>query len=206
MKIFDYRPDISSDTFVATKDYSRIARILHMDHVLATWIGELFALDKSQGVNWFSNWCIQDKLGEELLKRHESPADGEAFNRLLQERYKVRSYKDVVILNLSDNYGKVDDSEFYRRFWIELLDSLHLRLETIFDEARTLNDRAERCAKHYGDPFKPVDLESRISRIKAHYDEHKPAEYNSGKKINPPGVFDLRITRQVQVHMMFKSH
>lgn len=183
IKLFEHKPEIGANVFVATRDFRQISKILQMDHVLVSGIGELLQFDNS-AANFLTNWSIQEAIGEELLMHHGlSPdADAQVFNRLLQQEYGLRSYKDLVLFR----HSKCDceaDAELCDRFWQELLSSLHLSLNTIFDESRTLYATRERMAEHYNDEFKPFNLERRIFKIQRVYNGLAPIKKGKGVKI-----------------------
>jgi hypothetical protein len=54
-----------------------------------------------------------------------------------------------------------------KRFWTDVLKSLELSLELLFDEARLANEQERNLPPHISEPI--PDLEDRIARVRARY-------------------------------------
>lgn len=157
IKIFQYFDDL--DAFLVTDEYGEIANTLGLiEWHPAVWIGRLFILDNDLGEHWFDNWDLREDRGL-----------SEDYFIIDPERFK------------DGRDGPCHSSEFRKRFWTDVLKSLELNVELLFDEARHFNERnRDWLEENPGDEdvgtlFIP-DLEARISAIRARYE----AEGRSG--------------------------
>ncbi|MBI3821225.1 MAG: hypothetical protein HY289_00930 [Planctomycetes bacterium] len=150
IRIFKYLPDV--DAFVVTDEYRVIADSLGLtEWHPAVWIGRLFILDNDLGEHWFDNWDEREKRG-------------------LSEEYFVINptrFKD-------GRDGPCHSDEFRQRFWTDVLTSLELSLDLLFDEARQSNEQMREFRQKYGGPddvgFDVIaDLEERIARLRVRF-------------------------------------
>ena len=147
VRIFCYIEEL--DAFVATDEYNRLATALGLSewHPVV-WIGRLFTLDNDYGEHWFDNW--------ELREEREERAQEMGLNA-----------HDLLIINpqrfQDGRDGPCHRPEQRKKFWTDVLRSVELSYEVLFDEAREMNERnKETFPEDY-----IVDLESRIEGILA---------------------------------------
>lgn len=148
VKIFDYIPEL--DAFAVTPEYDHIATELGLaEWNPVVWIGRLFMRDNDFGEHWFDGW----KGREERFK----PA-------------KALGYDSERLLIVDPSWftdgkdGPCHTDEQRKAFWTDVLRSLHLSLDTLFEEARQNND----AAKKYGPKEDRIpDLGKRMKRIRA---------------------------------------
>lgn len=145
IKIFDYIDQL--DCFIVTSTYKGISKqlgLMEWNHV--NWIGRYFILDTDMGEEWLHNWALSDGIEKEASEI------GIAHDDILiidSERFKDRKDKPY------------HSSEQRKLFWTDVLKSLELSLELIFNEARELNERREKGSRFYIN-----DLEEKINNIK----------------------------------------
>lgn len=150
IRIFQYIP--ADDAFFVTDEYRRIADDLNLtEWHAAVWIGRLFILDNDLGEHWFDNWDLRADL--ELSDDH-----------LVIDPDRFQDGRD----------GPCHTPEFRKRFWTDVLKSLELSLDLLFDEARNLNERnREYLEQNPDDPDAQNDvigdLEKRIAEIAQRY-------------------------------------
>ena len=147
VKVFKYIDQL--DAFLVTDEYRRIAEILGLiEWNPVVWIGRLFTLDNDYGEHWFDNWQEQEMLKDRAAKI------GIQYEDLLviaPDRFK------------NDSDGPCNPTEVRKRFWRDVLKSLELSYETMFEEARHFNELAK---NKLPDDF-IADLEERIARIQS---------------------------------------
>lgn len=147
VKVFHYLPEL--DAFIFEPIFRQIS-----DHLGLTewhsgvWLGRLFLLDNDYGEHWFDNWDAREAL------EPRAQALGYSADELMivdPERFQ----------NSQD--GPCHSPELRRRFWTDVLSSLTLSLELLFDEARSANERHREIlpSEHI------ADLEERIREIAA---------------------------------------
>jgi hypothetical protein len=149
VRVFQYVAEV--DAFLVTDEYREIADTLGLtEWHPAVWIGRLFTLDNDLGEHWFDNWDLRAERG--LSDDH-----------LIIDPDRFQDGRD----------GPCNTSEFRKRFWTDVLKSVELSLDLLFDKARQCNERnrqwLEECpGDDVGALFIP-DLEDRISKIRARY-------------------------------------
>ena len=163
IKVFDYLSDL--DAFILTEQYRALATELNLiEWSPVVWIGRFFVLDNDYGEHWFDNEQLRARIEIEVEKRGYQIDDIYVIN---PERFK--DGKD----------GPCHSSEHRKLFWTDVLQSLQLSLETLFDEARiqaknecdfrkALPDYAKEAGPTY-------DIEGIILGVKQRYglsDEH----------------------------------
>ena len=145
IRIFDYVDDL--DCFVVSKEYRRIADYLGLSEWNpVVWIGRLFMLDNDYGEHWMDNWDLRDKLEPEAQKR------GIPYEELMviaPDRMK------------NDADGPCHTSQVRKMFWTDVLKSLELSYEIVFEEARSANAHIREIIP---DEY-IADLEQRIQTI-----------------------------------------
>ena len=90
------------------------------------WIGRYFTRDNDFGEHWFDNHDERDKLEG---KAKQLGYDSDELLIVVPERYQ--DGKD----------GPCHSPELRKKFWTDVFSSLHLSLDTLFEEARYNNKR-----------------------------------------------------------------
>jgi repressor LexA len=145
VRVFTYIDQL--DAFVVTDEYRDLADRLGLtEWHPVVWIGRLFALDNDYGEHWFDNWDEREALADAARKL------GIASDELLiivPERFK------------NDADGPCHPPMFRKQFWTDVLKSLTLSYDTLFEQARQSNVRTQAIL-----PEEYIaDLEERIAAI-----------------------------------------
>lgn len=145
IKIFSYLQELGC--FVVDPVYKKIADYLGLtEWNEVVWIGRFFTLDNDYGEHWFDNWDLREPLEEKAKQL------GLGITELFiidPDRFK------------NDHDGPCHTSEERVTFWKDVLLSLHLSYETLFKEARKLNEERKEF-----DPEDYIhDLEERIKQV-----------------------------------------
>jgi hypothetical protein len=147
LRIFRFIDEL--DAFVVTAEYREIADYLHLaEWTPVVWIGRLFCMDNDFGEHWFDNWDLREE------RAAKAKAMGIAEDELLiinPDRFQ------------DGRDGPCHDAMPRKRFWTDVVRSLELGYETLFDEARTANAQN----KEYNPEEYLPDLEDRIERIRS---------------------------------------
>jgi hypothetical protein len=145
IRVFSYLPAL--DCFIVDPGYKKIADYLGLtEWNEVVWIGRFFTLDNDYGEHWFDNWELREPL---VAKASELGLDITELFIVDPSRFK------------NDHDGPCHAPEERALFWKDVLLSLHLSLETLFTEARKLNE-----SRKESDPedYMP-DLEERIKQL-----------------------------------------
>ncbi len=152
IKIFDYDP--GTEVFEVTAEYKEIADDLGISEWNpVVWIGRLFTMDNDFGEHWFDNWDLRKQKGRE--------GDDRA---LIIDPDRFQDGKD----------GPCHAPEFRKRFWTDVLCSLELSLELLFEEAVSINNKIKKFMEDIPDDrddrddYIP-DLDEKIASIKQRY-------------------------------------
>ena len=145
IRIFQYLDDL--DAFLVTEEYHELAERLGLiEWHPAVWIGRLFALDNDFGEHWFDSWDEREAQAVEARKRGLEP---ERLLVVVPDRFQ------------DGRDGPCHPPEIRKRFWTDVLMSLELSYELVFEMARWNNERV-----HQLRPDDAItDLEERISEI-----------------------------------------
>jgi len=145
IRIFEYLPEL--ECFVVNPDYKKIADFLGLtEWNEVVWIGRFFSMDNDYGEHWFDNWDLRGPLE---AKAAELGLDITELFILHPDRFK------------NDHDGPCHSAEERVLFWKDVLLSLHLSHETLFREARNLNEER----RQYDREDYIADLEERIVQI-----------------------------------------
>jgi hypothetical protein len=149
IKVFKYIPEL--DCFDVTAEFKKIVDELGItEWNEVVWIGRYFSMDNDFGEHWFDNWDEREKFEN---KADELGLYTEQLFFIDPDRFK------------NDNDGPCHTTEERKRFWSDVCLSLHLSLETIFSEARKINQELkELLAGKYIE-----NLEERIHQIANQY-------------------------------------
>ena len=145
VKVFKYIEPL--DCFIIEAEYKRIASLLGLvEWNEVVWIGRYLLLDNDNGEHWFDNWDLREQL-EETAKLHGL----ECENLMIIDPQRFKNNFD----------GPCHTDIERKRFWTDILKSLHLSYETLFEEARKVNDRRSKADDDY-----IINLEEQIEFIK----------------------------------------
>jgi LexA DNA binding domain len=159
VRVFQYIDQL--DAFVVMDEYRHLADQLGLiEWNPVVWIGRLFTLDNDYGEHWFDNWDERAALEGEAQKL------GIASDQLMiiaPDRFK------------NDADGPCHTPPFRKQFWTDVLTSLALSYDTLFEAARQNNATIKECL-----PDEYIkDLEDRIVTIQTHIgDEVEPNAEN----------------------------
>ena len=134
VKIFQYRESL--DAFVVTDKYKDLADRLDLwEWNPVVWMGRFFAMDNDYGEHWFDNWDEREAISAKSKKQG------------LEE-------EEVMIIRpgqFQDGHdGPYHSDEQRKRFWTDVLKSLRLSLDTVFNEARAnYQEDPDKKVKHY---------------------------------------------------------
>ena len=130
VRVFRYIKPL--DAFLVTNEYGSLAGWLGLaEWHPAVWIGRLFTLDNDYGEHWFDNW--------EEREAHSTQA--------AQMGIDVGDLLIIVPERLAGgDDGPCHPPEVRKRFWTDVLKSLELSYETLFEEARLQNAKAKEVA------------------------------------------------------------
>lgn len=175
-KVFNRVPEIDA-CFVVNPIFAKLCRCLGISEWTdVVWMGRLFARDQDFGEHWFDNWeereAVEEQaeaLGydyEELLivvpeRFTEGPCycihcfDPPACNEV--EHYEYLSCPKCGNRIKVGPDGPCHSDEVKKRFWMDVLDSLHMKRETILAVAKEKTDIA------------PEELEARFKKFDEAY-------------------------------------
>ena len=147
IRVFRYIEEI--DAFIVTPEFSRLADYLGLtEWHPVVWMGRLFTMDNDFGEHWFDNW---DEREEREAKAKELGIDSTDLMIVVPNRFQ------------DGRDGPCHPHEIRKAFWTDVLKSLELSYELIFQEARLFNAEAKKVL-----PEEYIsDLEVRIEKIKA---------------------------------------
>jgi len=146
VRVFEYIDRL--DAFVVTDEYRRLADRLGLaEWNPVVWIGRLFALDNDYGEHCFDNWDERAALESEARKLG---IPSEQLMVVVPDRFE----------NGED--GPCHPPALRKQFWTDVLKSLELSYDTLFEKARQRNAFAE---DKLPDEF-IEDLEVRIDAIR----------------------------------------
>ena len=153
IKVFDYIEDL--DAFLVRLEFTALSERLGLtEWSPVVWIGRLFMLDNDYGEHWFDNWDEREVLEERAAV------------------LGIASYDLMVVLPsriTNSDDGPCNSSEVRKAFWTDVLKSLTLSYELIFEKARHNNSQMADLVARYPDlPVEVIaNLEERIAEIKA---------------------------------------
>jgi hypothetical protein len=147
VRIFKYVEAL--DAFLITEEYQSLANRLGLtEWHAAVWIGRLFMLDADYGEHWFDNWDEREEIAPRAAELGIDP-----YDLMIINPERLASGQD----------GPCHPPELRKRFWTDVLRSLELSYDLLFDEARLSNAQMKEVLLSEYIP----DLEERIQEIKA---------------------------------------
>ena len=146
VQVFKYLDEL--DCFIIDSRFKSISDSLGLtEWNEVVWIGRYFSLDNDNGEHWFDNWDLRDTLEE---KAKELGFETDDLLIIDPEKFK------------NDFDGPCHTELERKRFWTDVLKSLQLSYETIFEEARKANSFRDKEDEEFIN-----DLENRIESLKA---------------------------------------
>ena len=146
VRVFTYIEQL--DALVVTDEYHRLADQLGLtEWNPVVWIGRLFTLDNDYGEHWFDNWDERTALES---KAQQLGIASEQLMIIVPDRFK------------NDKDGPCHPPAFRKQFWTDVLKSLELSYDTLFEQARQTNARTK---EYLPDEF-IEDLEERIAALR----------------------------------------
>jgi len=195
IKVFDYMPEL--DCFVVRPEFkSLMERLGISEWTPVVWLGRLFIMDNDYGEHWFDNWDEREevlKRAKELGKEQLIPYgfEGDELMIVVPDKfvdhghrcYSCRGESREIPLMIESMAcpkcgaavsvspdGPCHDDSLRKRFWTDVLDSLTLDLETIFEKARDHNNFVECGVAEYGQGIAQVlPIDEIIGTIKEEY-------------------------------------
>ncbi len=151
IRVFSYIEAL--DAFLVTKEFTRISDFLGLtEWHPVVWVGRLFEMDNDVGEHWFDHWEERDE------KEDQAKQLGiDTFNLMILRDDSFQDGRD----------GPCHPPAIRRRFWTDVLKSLELSYDLLFEEARRANQwyEAEEDRKvSYADEYIP-NLEERIAQM-----------------------------------------
>lgn len=145
IRVFDYVPEL--DAFLIAREFKTIADKLGLtEWHEAVWVGRYLLLDNDYGEHIFDNWDLRE------AQEAKAKAMGiESEYLMIIDPDRFQNGKD----------GPCHNDAERKRFWTDVIRSLHLSLDTIIAEAREENERR----KQSGWDEVINDLEERIARV-----------------------------------------
>lgn len=145
IRVFNYISQL--DAFVITEEFRALSERLGLiEWHPAVWIGRLFTLDNDFGEHWFDNWDEREALE---ARAREVGIDPYELMIIVPDRF---AYGDD---------GPCHPPEIRKMFWTDVLKSLELSYELLFEEARLNNA----IARKWDPPGGIEDLEERVAQI-----------------------------------------
>lgn len=146
VRVFHYIDQL--DAFMVTDAYRRLADQLGLtEWNPVVWIGRLFTLDNDYGEHWFDNW---DERAALAGKAQQLGIASDQLMIIVPDRFK------------NDADGPCHSPAFRKQFWTDVLKSLELSYDTLFEQARQCNAGA----KEYLPAEFIEDLEERIAALR----------------------------------------
>jgi repressor LexA len=147
VRVFTYIDQL--DAFMITDPYRDLADRLGLtEWNPVVWIGRLFTLDNDYGEHWFDNWEERDALADAA---HQLGIASDELLIIVPDRLK------------NDADGPCHPPALRKQFWTDVLKSLELSYDTLFEEARQCNAEIQTILPEDYIP----DLEERIAAIQA---------------------------------------
>lgn len=153
LRVFEYLQEL--DVFLVAPEFQQISADLGIaEWNPVVWIGRLFIMDNDLGEHWFDNWDQRELAGKQA-KELGIECDSDALMIVVPERF------------CDGRDGPCNSPGIRKRFWTDVIKSLELSLDLVFDVAREANEREK--LRPAGDSAFRADLEERIRRWMNHY-------------------------------------
>ena len=153
IKVFEYVPDL--DAFLVSPKFKGLSDHLGLSEwTEVVWIGRLFMLDNDFGEHWFDNWDEREALEARAEELGINSSDLMIFTPK-----RFQNGKD----------GPCNSDELRKHFWTDVLKSLELSYDLIFEKARQHNADMKAMSERYSEPRIEyvADIEARIAEVKA---------------------------------------
>lgn len=183
IKAFLYLP--KADCFVVAPEFQAVCDRLNLTEWSAVvWMGRLFARDQDFGEHWFDNWDER----EELEKRGVMPEQMDSEQMMIVVPEKFTEHEPFCIhcwdkdnpkppiekmscphcggdVKVSPD-GPCHSDKSKKLFWTDVLDSLHISLNTLFELARESEEKNSQFRIE-----EAFDVEDAIKEVTQAYEE-----------------------------------
>lgn len=156
IKVFDYVEEL--DAFLVRPQFAALSERLGLSEwTPVVWIGRLFFLDNDYGEHWFDNWDEREALEVRAAKLGISD-----YDLMIISPWRFQDGTN----------GPCNTDGMRKAFWTDVLKSLTLSYELLFEQARQNNVKKAEYYKQFPDQALEEDeaienLEERIAEIKA---------------------------------------
>jgi len=171
MKVFDYNQEL--DCFFCTDQFTEISNVLGLtEWSPVVWIGRLFNRDQDFGEHWFDNWDEREALEGKTFPKGKTSQDALIIvTDRLTEPHEVfcihckKHTRHAKCPNCSKPItvggdGPCTSDKLKKMFWTDVLSSLEISLETMFEAAR----------EFYSEEFSEIpDVEKAIQEVREKY-------------------------------------
>jgi hypothetical protein len=155
IKVFDYIEEL--DAFLVRPEFVALSERLGLtEWTPVVWIGRLFFLDNDYGEHWFDNW---DEW--EGSKERAAELDIDDYDLMITTPWRFQDGEN----------GPCNTDSLRKAFWTDVLKSLTLSHDLIFEAARQNNVKKAEYYQQFPDQATEDeeairDLEERIAEIK----------------------------------------
>ena len=127
VRVFAYLTEL--DAFMVTREYRDVATLLGLaEWNPVVWIGRLFCMDNDFGEHWFDNWDLRAQRADSCATLGIDESE-----LLIVDPDRFSDGRD----------GPCHDIGQRKRFWTDVLRSLELSFDLLFEEARLMNKTAK---------------------------------------------------------------
>lgn len=156
IRVFDYIAEL--DAFVTTRRFAEIADALGLSEwTPVVWIGRLFHRDQDDGEHWHDNWNEREAISARARKAGYDP------DRLL-----------IVSPDKMAGYAPCHSADLRKRFWTDVMKSLHVAPDTIFAAAIEGRENEKRASL---DPeTDDATFERRLEGLRRRYSRQSPPQ------------------------------
>ena len=136
------------DAFVVTKEFKYVSEQLGLEEWNSVvWIGRLLVMDNDFGEHLFDNW---EEREEREVAAQKLGIDSSDLMIVVADKF------------INEQDGPCNTPEIRRAFWTDVLKSLRLSFDFLFQKAHLTNERVKEL---FPEDY-ISDLDQRISRIK----------------------------------------
>ncbi|MBI4852422.1 MAG: hypothetical protein HY819_11555 [Acidobacteria bacterium] len=136
------------DAFIVTEEFKYVSKQLGLEEWNpVVWIGRLLIMDNDFGEHLFDNW--EEREEKEVLAQ-KLGVDSSDLMIIVADKF------------INEQDGPCNIPEIRKAFWTDVLKSLRLSFDLLFQKARLMNERTKEL---FPEDY-ISDLEQRITRIK----------------------------------------
>lgn len=195
IKVFEHVQEL--DIFRVTPEYESISMTLGIQEWNpVVWIGRFFTMDNDYGEHWFDNWDEREELTQRIAERYGLPQKPDIqgdkilewyrkVDSIFLQDYRIRGGHEGALIVVPSRFTARTERPVHRegqrkRFWTDVLESLHLSLDTMLAEAAEYNETRESLGE-LDEEFAPCDLEQAKKEIETSIENAGQLE-NTGHK------------------------